>query len=81
MKNYPKVEVVWDDSTAVDGWVNIEGTDNIPVPRCSTVGYLITKGKKVISLAASISSTSGCASVWKIPRGCVVSINYLTVEK
>lgn len=79
MKDW-KIEIIWKDSIVISDWLPIEKIKTIAPPECRTVGYFVDENKKEIIISSSVSNSTGFyASTWKIPKGCIKSINILGV--
>ena len=75
MKKNTKIEVEWDDTCTVAGWLTDTSMSNLSLVKCKTVGYFVNQDKKVLRLSHSIqvgafSARDGTA----IPIGCITKI-------
>lgn len=66
------VEVIWNDTLSDAGWKDVDKIMFVPLPVCTTVGYLLYKDKHVIRLAHSLNE--GQADYTLIPTGSVLTI-------
>ena len=80
----PFVKVTWDDAEdpPTDGraWLDVADVDAWKDHRCTvvSVGYLVAKTKRHITLAADwIDAYKQFGRVTKIPRGMVISVQKL----
>ena len=71
------VKVTWLDSMSQDGWRDEEYAGELAPSTCLTVGWMLTKTKGRVTLAASRSDSGNCSQVIAIPRKCIVSIKTL----
>lgn len=66
------VEVIWNDTFSDAGWKDVDKIMFVPLPVCTTVGYLLHKDEHVVRLAHSLNE--GQADFTLIPTGCVLKI-------
>ena len=71
------VKIEWEDSCAITGWHNQGKFEDYDVSPCRTVGYLLGKDKKKITVLQSISNSPSFCEALTIPRGNVKKITYL----
>ena len=77
-KRIPILRVKWEDSCSNAAWASQEWHEKNASPSaCESIGYLVTRNKKQISLAQSISSTGNITDVISIPRQCATSIEVI----
>lgn len=71
------VKVDWEDITSNSGWRDKEGVSELKIWQCSTVGWLVVKTPKTITLCSS----KGGKNLWNdhnvIPKGCIRKITPL----
>lgn len=73
----PVVMIKWVDTTSYGGWRDRETTD-FSLTGCISVGILIARDAKTITIARSISMDDDVNAVEVIPISTVVSIKRLT---
>lgn len=71
------VLVEWEDITTHNGW-RPHGEVTEPI-RCATVGFLVSKDKKYIRLAPTMSDDGRPCDPWTIPMGTVTK--YRVIDK
>ena len=73
------VKIEWLDANAADGWVSRARARTHPLAKCSTVGYVIKRNYRQITVAQSISTDKGdtCDAIISIPTSCIQSIKEL----
>lgn len=76
-KNLTMVKVDWVDSCSDDAWQHESIALEHTVAPCSSVGYLLKKNKKEVSLSLSRSDLGKVFMVLAIPRGCIKKITTL----
>ena len=69
-KPWKHVAVLWSDACTVHGWK----ADAVPAPRCVTVGMLVERTNKHISVAQTVAQDGDRAEITTIPRGMVMKI-------
>lgn len=69
------VKVEWSDSCEFTGWDS--HTADYPPVACTSVGFIVKRTKKALTLSATISLHNGCQHI-TIPRGCITKITELT---
>lgn len=69
---HTRVEVTWNDSWAGDRWESTTDYDKTCEP-ISTLGYYVEQDKTWLYIAQSYSE-SEYGSLWRIPVGCLISI-------
>lgn len=81
-ENYPLVQLVW-----LDAWTDDHEGDPSDWPEdcvVTTVGYLVRKTDKLVSVAAEIvhlpDEDDGFRSVTHVPMAWTTAVNYLTSE-
>lgn len=86
ISNYPLVLVRWHDSASGTGWRDVETiTDEAEAEYlCATVGWLVLRQARQITVVQSLGGLGACPSVRKqadarmsIPTACVDSIQML----
>lgn len=74
------VKVDWEDTTGDSGWRFKESVKKIGMWQCSTVGWLVAKSPKSVTLCSS----RGGKDLWNdhnvIPKGCITKITQLREE-
>jgi len=73
MKNPKLVVVEWRDILGTSGW---EKPSEVDPPTFWTAGYLITKNKNTIKIAATKDEKGEWSTITAFPSGCVTKINY-----
>ncbi len=71
------VVVEWMDSATADGWQHEADAEKHQPSVCKTVGWLLTKNRQYITVAASQSDSGNWSQAMSIPRACVTSIRRL----
>ena len=71
------VKIDWVDSATVDGWVSVGFAESFAPSVCETVGWVVKKTPKYITVTASKSDTVNYSQLMTIPRKCVTSITGL----
>lgn len=73
------VIIEWLDANAADGWTNMKKARSHPLAECFSVGYIVRRNFRQITLAQSISSDKGdtCDALISIPTSCIKSIKEL----
>ena len=66
------VEVSWNDTFSDSGWKDLDRIAFVPLPECTTVGYLLSKDDKVVRLLHSINTDQADFTI--IPTGSVLKI-------
>ncbi len=79
MKNYKLVEIEWEDSRLpTSEWQFIKNANISTICKCKTVGYLIKRTNKKITVAQSIgdlnSNLSQANGIMTIPACCVIDV-------
>ena len=78
--NYPIIEVFWLDANCSEGWQSIEDVDYKNLSELldkKSVGYLLKKTDKFISIAQSYDSDKKggqCDNIMTIPKSCIKKI-------
>jgi hypothetical protein len=69
------VLVVWDDAYVTDS----DGSDDaVDVPfQCVTVGFLLSRSRTAVKVAAELLPDGSRRGVTRIPAGCLVSMRVL----
>jgi hypothetical protein len=79
-KNYPAVEVIWEDSCSDSGWQTTDQIDRGPY-YATTRGSLIHRDEKRVIVALTVTSEETkqdhCSDRITIPMGCVKRIRRL----
>ena len=70
------VEVEYLDSSTSGGWQQKKDINHEPA-FCRTVGYLIKKTRRSLTLAQSIGDTNDVDAIWRIPRGAILRQRHL----
>ncbi len=65
------------DSATIDGWVSVDFAESFAPSDCETVGWVVKKTPKYITVTASKSDTVNYSQLMTIPRKCVISIKEL----
>ena len=74
------VIIEWEDAYSHGGW-HAHNKDVDHVAQCVAIGVLLYNDESQVTIAQSISNTSGnVADTMSIPRGCVKRIRYLKVK-
>ena len=70
-------EVLWVDSTTLDGWMDISQAKELtPIP-CKSVGYLVSRTGKCTNLTQSTGNGTRVNGTISIPKGCIVAVRKL----
>lgn len=81
----PFVEVTWRDShtTATTAWRDMEQAEEYHGEpcECSTVGYLIKRDRRGITLAMSVTQGGLLGALWHVPRGLVRRVRRLRARR
>jgi len=79
--NLKLVKVDWEDTTGDSGWRCKEDAKKIAIWQCSTVGWLIAKTPKSITLCSSRANKGELLNDHNvIPKGCITKITQLREE-
>jgi hypothetical protein len=73
------VRVEWEDSSTHNGW-DSRSHDSYSLATCTTVGFLIHKDNKKVSIALSVCPDGDANGVMTLPRKCVTRIVELREE-
>ena len=75
------IEVEWEDSCSIaNQWMKPNG--DLEPSLCKSVGYLVSKNKKRIVIAQNYNDESGeVHNQFIIPRGCVIKIKEVVIER
>lgn len=74
-KKYPIVKITWQDATYYhDGWTTIE---ECPIVINNTVGFLLKKTKKYLTLAYSLGGLDNFQGILLIPRDWVMKMRVI----
>ena len=76
----PVVLVVWEDAHSEDAWTSLEDLDTRPLS-CQTVGYLVQKTKRVVTVSSTLSEDGQACCTLHIPRAWVRELRYLDRRK
>jgi hypothetical protein len=77
-KTFRLVKVTWIDATSSDPWTDLDGVLEYPPHEISSVGYLVSRTKEKIVLAANLDHVSNDVSCCMIiPKGCIKKIEDL----
>jgi len=68
------VKIEWVDANFSDGWVSKTKARTHQLAQCTTVGFVVKKNFKQITVAQSISNDNSFDSIMSIPIKCVKSI-------
>ena len=73
------VEVLWDDACSASGWREAaELKNNVALSPCRTVGYILHKTSKFLSIVQSMGETNGyAADATTIPVSCIRKVRKL----
>lgn len=72
------LQIDWNDTCTCDDWV-CHGTD-FETCHCHTVGYLVKRTNKAITLSATMGEQSNCQHI-TIPKGCITKITELKIAQ
>lgn len=75
-----KVEIVWRDITSLQGWLSQNQIDNFITGEniVTQIGYLYEEDEEHFYLLDSyFLDRSMFGGIHKIPKGCIIKINYL----
>ena len=77
-RKFPLCRVTWVDSASTRGWNTLEEIrkDHRPV-ECETVGYLVVRSRRMLSLVQSVSEFGRAAETISIPASCVRKVRKL----
>ena len=70
------VEVNWVDANGNDGWVSLKRAQTHNLAPTNSIGYIIKKNKRQITIAQSISGDA-VDMILSIPASCIKSIKEL----
>ena len=70
------VKVIWNDAVARAGWELRKTLKSLTPPRCVSVGFLISKNKKYVTLAQNFSKADVGEQI-SIPRAMIKKIKKL----
>ena len=79
MREYPLVEIKWDDTCNNSSWTSIPDLKNHHVVNCVTIGRLISKTAKEYKITATVASDGDILGYQLIPRGMVKSIKVIRI--
>jgi len=79
-KTYDLVMVDWEDSTCRSGWHKPEFAPKFP-DQCVTVGFILRRDPKSITLAQSLCEDRSVDGSWLIPRVNIRKIQILIKVK
>ena len=72
------VRVLWEDSAGLEGWVNSKTSRRHTAAKCSTVGFLVKKNFREVTLSQSVCSDNDDRyAIFSIPMSCIKSIKEL----
>ena len=75
------VKVIWSDSVCSNEWMKKEDSKKLILPQCITIGFLHSSSDTEIEIVACKSTTANAiSSVWKIPKGAILSMEELEVK-
>ncbi len=72
------VRIEWEDSCSDDAWQSREKALTHSPSKCRTVGFLLKKDKKEVTVAGNLSdTTTQVGMLMSIPRSCIKKITIL----
>ncbi len=71
------VVVEWQDAASYDPWQHLFDAEDHCPSKCKTVGWLLSKTKTHVTVAASQSDTGNWSQLMAVPRGCITSLRRL----
>lgn len=78
------VEIVWDDASNCPAWQKREAAVkefHVEQCVCVTVGLLLKRDKRAITIAATAGAQGQVAGVWRIPMGMVKRVRTIATLK
>ena len=74
MRNHKLVYVEWEDASGLSHWRDdTTAKDALPIP-VRSIGWLMAKNKKCITIAASLNNQGEHSDRNTIPKGCIIKI-------
>ncbi len=75
------VLIEWDDTSShqYKSWFDLEEVEGIhgdPTPMF-TVGWLLKKDRKAVTIATTVAAQGSIATPWRIPAGCVKKMTFI----
>lgn len=73
------VEVTWEDASSTEGWMPPDEADGYHEREyiCVTVGYLVKRDKRGVTLSATVNCTGARGGTWHIPAGMIRRVRSL----
>ena len=71
--NIQLIEVIWEDIVQDPTWET-----NVDCLTVTSVGYLLENSEKYLKIGTSITEDGEIAGITAMPKGCVVSIKFLS---
>lgn len=75
-RKLPLVEVSWVDSASTNGWRGKQEPDDVPC-KCRTVGYLLKRTKRTLTVAQNLSEFGSTGEWMQIPAAVVKRVRRL----
>lgn len=73
----PIVEITWTDSTTHGGWMDLDEANDSMAMMCTTVGYIVKKSRKQVTLAQSISANGQMGEILCVPTSVIQELREL----
>ena len=67
----------WVDSSSSDGWQYLDSAKEHHPSNCRTVGWLLTKTKDYVTVAATQCDSELWSQLMSIPRKCITNIRII----